>query len=324
MACGAGARPLPEGAQPMLRCLFSRLGLVVLLFLVACAPRPERVLRLDEAPISGPVWPPTPAEPVGWTIGFDPRLEPKDDVRQVASLVRWLERQTGLRLSVYLPAQDGNVVDDICAGKVDFAIVGTVSYLQANSACGASILVRGRNAEGHDTYRAAIVVAAGSPLVDLRELRGRTFAFGAPNSTQGHLIPRLMLRQVGLDLEDFAAYTYTGSHAATANAVTSGRYDAGALQDTLALELSHRGLVRVLALSDPYPSSGVIVGPHVPAQTAEIVRRALLQLDPTGADAAALYQWSRTEMPLGFVPASDAEYEALRQIAQAIGLLTPP
>ena len=263
------------------------------------------------------------SESADWKIGFDPRLEIKDDVRQVASLAAWLQDKTGLPFSVDIPDQNGNVVSDICSGRADFAVVGTVSYLQANALCGASILVRGRNQDGSDTYRAAIVVAPESPLHSWRDLRGKTFAFGAINSTQGYLIPRLMLQQAGLTLKDFAAYTYTGSHAATANAVTSGRYDAGALQDTLALDLAQRGLVRILVLSAPYPSSGVMAGPRVPSQTVDLVRQALLQLAPEGADASVLYQWQRTEMPLGFVPAEDDEYDSLRQIAHTIGLLKP-
>lgn len=297
--------------------------LLLILLLTACAPRPNLTLHLDENRRREPVWIPTPTDGAGWRIGFDLRLEPKEDVRQVASLANWLSRKTGLSFSVYVLERDSNVVDDLCAGEVDFAVVGTVSYLQANNQCGASILVRGRNAEGQDTYRAAIIVAPESPFRSIQDLRGASFAFGASNSTQGHLIPRLMLQQAGLRLEDFSAYTYTGSHAATANAVTGGRYQAGALQDTLALDLAHRGLVRILAMSEPYPSSGIVAGPHVPAQTAEIVRQALLQLDPTGADADVLYQWARTEMPLGFVAARDDEYDELRRIARLIGLLAP-
>lgn len=294
--------------------------LLLILLLAACAPRPHLTLRLDANRRSEAVWIPTPTRGAGWRIGFDPRLEPKEDVRQVASLADWLSHQTGLSFSVYITEQDGSIVDDLCAGKADFAVVGTVSYLKTNDQCGASILVRGRNAEGQDTYRAAIIVPPDSPLQTLTDLRGHSFAFGALNSTQGNLIPRLMLQQAGIQLDDFSAYTYTGSHAATANAVTSGRYQAGALQDTLALDLARRGLVRILALSGPYPSSGVVAGPHVPSQTMEIVRQALLQLDPS---AAALYQWQRTEMPLGFVTARDDEYEELRRIARLIGLLAP-
>lgn len=281
------------------------------------------ILRLDENRHRETVWIAAPTDGAGWRIGFDPRLEPKDDVRQVTSLANWLSQKTGMFFSVHISEQDSNVVDDLCTGKIDFAVVGTVSYLQAHNECGASILVRGRNIEGEDTYRAAIIVVPDSTLQSIQDLRGASFAFGALNSTQGHLIPRLMLQQAGLGLEDFSAYAYTGSHAATANAVTSGRYQAGALQDTLALDLARRGLVRILVMSAPYPSSGIVAGPHVPSQTAEIVQQTLLQLDPAGVDAAALHQWERTEMPLGFVLARDDEYEDLRRIARLIGLLTP-
>lgn len=214
-------------------------------------------------------------------------------------------------------------MNGVCSGRADFAVVGTASYLQAHQQCGAQILVRGLNAEGRGTYRAAIIVTVNSLLQTLEDLKGHAFAFGAVNSTQGHLIPRLMLRQAGLGLEDFSTYIYTGSHAATANAVTSGRVDAGALQDTLAAELARRGLVRVLAFSEPYPSSGIIAAPNVPQDVVESVRQALLRLDPIGADSSALYDWQRMEMPLGFVSANDDEYEALRQIAETVGLLRP-
>jgi len=53
-----------------------------------------------------------------------------------------------------------------------------------------------------------------------------------------------------------------------------------------------------------------------------LVRQALLQLDPV-RDVASLYQWKRTEMPLGFVVAQDSEYDQLRQIAISIGILKP-
>lgn len=294
-----------------------------LLCLSACSPQADLQIRLNEHLEQAPLWVPTVSRVNGWNIGYDARLEPKDDVRQVASLAGWLKGQTGEPFGVYIPNPEENIVDSICSGRADFAVVGTVSYLQARQQCGARILVRGLNTEGNDTYRAAIVVAANSSLQTLEELKGHAFAFGAINSTQGHLIPRMMLQQAGLSLEDFATYTYTGSHAATANAVTSGRVDAGALQDTLAGELARRGLVRILAFSEPYPSSGVIVAPDVPQEVAESVRRALLHLYPAGEDASVLYDWQRTEMPQGFVAASDEEYEALRQIAETIGLLRP-
>lgn len=295
----------------------------LLLWLIACNAEQPLSISLTDHLISGEVHPLDSGGRATWELGFDRRLESKEDVRQLASLANWLQQRTGLPIRVHVTPRGGRVVDELCAGEVDFAAVGTVSYLQANRGCGARILVRGRNAQGEDTYRAAIVVHADSALQSLVDLQGYTFAFGAPNSTQGHLIPRLMLQQAGLTLEDLAAHTFNESHMATASAVTSGRYDAGALQDTLAHDLAARGLVRILALSDPYPASGIIAGPDVPAKTVAMVQEALLALEPAGADADALYHWERSEMPRGFVLAHDEDYADLRRIAREIGLLEP-
>ncbi len=291
--------------------------------LVACQREPAIPVRLSESLLPSTALRVSLEEDGPWIWGFDRRLEPKEDIRMNASLLRWLERQTGLRFHLRITPRGQSVADEICLGRVHFGIVGTVTYLQAYHRCGARILVRGRNREGQDTYRAAIVVPSDSPVRDLADLRGRSFAFGSPNSTQGHLIPRLMLQRAGLTLHDLRAYAFHDSHAATANAVISGRYDAGGLQDTLALALAERGLVRILALSEPYPSSGIVAGPGVPEKTAQMVREALLTLDPGGRDRTFLYHWERSEMPMGFAPARDEECADLYWIARQIGLLEP-
>ncbi len=294
-----------------------------LLLLLACQGEPTLHVRLSENLVP-PEELQIPLEEDGpWVFGFDRRLEPKEDIRINVSLLRYLEARTGLRFRLHVTPPGMSVADEICGGRIHFGIVGTVTYLQAYHRCGARIIVRGRNPEGQDTYRAAIVVPVNSSIRNLQDLRGRSFAFGSPNSTQGHLIPRLMLQQAGISLQDLRSYAFHDSHASTANAVIGGRYDAGGLQDTLALTLARRGLVRILAMSDPYPSSGIVAAPDVPSRTVEIVREALLALDPAGRDAGILYHWERSEMPRGFVAARDEEYEALYRIAREIGLLGP-
>ncbi len=276
----------------------------------------ENLLPADQA------WAPV-QEQGSWAFGFDQRLEPKEDVRMNASLLNLLTERTGLTFRLHSTPEQDSVVDELCGGEIDFAIVGTVSYLQANDRCGVRMLVRGVNDQGEDTYRAAIVTRNDAAFDGEEELRGLSFAFGSPNSTQGHLIPRLMLEEAGIALDDLRTYTFTSSHAETARAVTNGSFDAGGLQDTLAFELAGYGLVRILALSDPYPSSGIVAGPAVPEETVEIVRSALLGIDPVGDDSGLLYHWERSEMPRGFVPATDSDYDALRRIAREVGLLDP-
>ncbi len=312
-------------------CLFHLDGLLVglasplmVIALAACQPKAEYTVQLWTNTLQEESVSPIISASAQYQIGYDRRLEPKDDLRQLASLARWLESQTGYSFGILIANPNQSIAQALCEGKADFAVVGTVSYLQAHELCGVRIMVRGLNLEGKDNYRAAIVVSAESQLSTLSDLRGHSFAFGAYTSTQGHLIPRLMLKKAGVELSEFSRYVYTGSHTATANAVSSRQVDAGALQDTLALSLAQRGLLRILALSEPYPSSGIVVAPQVPAAVVEQVQQALLRLQPLGKDADLLYDWQRTEMPLGFVQASDADYQELYQIAKRISLLEMP
>lgn len=300
--------------------------IILLLFLlVACGPTESAInVRLNSDLIKGEVhWPVDAESPKVYTFGFDRRLEPKEDVRIYASLLQYLERKTGYRFVLSVTPKDGSLVEEIGRGGADFAIVGTLTYLQAHEQFEARMLVRGINAQNENVYRAAIVARTDSKISSLADLRGRSFAFGASNSTQGHLIPRLMLEQAGVELTSLRSYDFTGSHAETANAVISGRAEAGGMQDTLAQSLVDRGLLRIVAWSDPYPSSGVLAGARVTTEVVEAVTAALLAFDPKGQDSAGLYHWERTEMPNGFSLAEDADYIELRRWAEKYGLLTP-
>lgn len=302
------------------------LNLLIILFLLsACAPGESPAhISLSENLLQGEVhW----AYPLGnqdaYVLGFDRRLEPKEDIRIYASFLEYLERETGYDFSLHITPIEGSLVQEIGEKQVDFAVVGTLTYLQAHELYAARMLVRGVNADGESFYRAAIVTRPESNVYSLDDLAGRSFAFGASNSTQGHLIPRMMLIQAGIELSDLRAYDYAGSHADTANYVISGRADAGGMQDTLAQSLAARGLIRIIAWSDPFPSSGVMVGDHIPAEVAERVREALLRLDPLGKDKEKLYHWERTEMTNGFTITVDQDYDLLRKWAETFELINP-
>lgn len=299
-------------------------ALVLLTSLSACATESSTPVNLARAATTEDLAKLKPQGDGRLYVGFDRRLDPKEDVKMYVPLLDYLERTTPYLFQLRPTSKEGNVVEDLGRGTVQFAIVGTLSYLQAHGRYGAQALVRGLNIDGRDVYRAAIVTRPNSRIQSLADLRGKTFAFGASNSTQGHLIPRILLEQAGLRLGDLAAYEYTGSHAEVANALTAGRFDAGGMQDTLAQSLANRGLLRILALSSDYPSSGIVVAPGVDPAIVDAVRRALLAFDPTGKDAAGLYHWDQTEMPRGFTGTQDRDYTELQDWSERFGLLKGP
>ena len=257
-------------------------------------------------------------------FGFDVRAGPREDARQYVPFLEYLEEATGHRFELRFSREDAHIVDDLGTGVVQFAAIGAGSFLRARARYGIIPLVRGVNAQGRPEYQSVIVVAPDSPIREIEDLRGKRFAFANVTSTQGHLIPRIVLESHGLSLEDLAGYEYTGSHERCATAVSAGRFDAGGMQDTLARRLAEAGLIRIIHTSKFYPSSGIAANKDVPAEILEEVKQALLDFQPTGRDAARLYHWDRTEMSNGFVEAHDEDYAELHEWARKFGLLDEP
>lgn len=294
--------------------------LVISLLSVACTSRSNlRMIKLeDSSPYKGiSIIPETTnvSEIQGnkvYTFGFDRRLQPKEDIKMYVPLLKYLEQETGLKFKIQMPSKETPLAQQMIEGKIDFAAMGAMTYLQAEEIAPVKILVKGNN-EHSGYYQAVIITRPDSQIQNLQQLKGHSFAFGGQSSTQGYLIPQIMLRQAGIKLGDLSRYTFLSSHAEVANAVLKGEFDTGGLQDTLARSLAAKGLVKIIAVSEYYPTSGIVVSPNVPEEDAKKVQRALLIFDPQGKNQSGLYNWSLSEMPLGFVETSDDEYNTLQR-----------
>ncbi|BCS51968.1 phosphate/phosphite/phosphonate ABC transporter substrate-binding protein [Geobacter sp. SVR] len=256
-------------------------------------------------------------------FGFDLRLGPKEDVRIYAPFLKYLEEETGHRFAIRFTKGYGETVDALGRREIQFAAMGPVNCVRAREKYGAGCLVMGLNAEKRAEYRSIIVTRRGSAIKSLQELQGKTFAFGNKYSTQGHLLPRNMLEQAGIALHDLADYTFTDSHAETARLVINGRYDVGGLQDTLARRLEAEGKVRILAVSEPSPSSLICYGKGVDPALLASLKSALLAFDPAGKDAARLIDWEHTEMSRGFVDINESALARIRQLVRRYDLFKP-
>lgn len=291
----------------MPHCLWTigRLGVFCLLWLVTAG-----WAQAEDWPVDRPI-----------TVGFDVRNNQREDTRQYRPLLDYLARVTGYRFEIRFTAQNESIVDLLGQNQVQFAFVGADTYLQAHQRYGAVTVVRGLNTFDKAEYQSVIVVSPKSAISGLDELRGRKFAFGSQTSTQGRLIPLIILAEQGIGLNDLAGHVFTGSHRNCAQAVVRGEADACGMQDTLGRELAEAGLVRILATSRYFPSSGVAAAGNVPPVVIDRVKKALLDFQPNGADKAGLYNWTKTEMPNGFTDSNDSDYADLREWSKKLGLL---
>ncbi len=260
--------------------------------------------------------------PKKYYFGFDLRLAAKDDVKIYLPFLKYLSDHTGLVFLLKLSMHYESNLEKFGNGQIDFAALGPVSAIIAMDKYRAKCLVIGLNGDSKPEYKAVIFTSLNSTINSLSDIKGKSFAFGDRLSTQGHIIPRKMLEDAGITLKDFSRYTYTGSHANTAKAVINGNYDAGALQDNMAYRLEKESRIKILSVSKPYPSSLICSRGDIPGHIIGQIKKALLEFSPQGKHKDLLYDWHKTEMPMGFAPLQQEQLNEVRGLIKRYGIMS--
>ncbi len=263
----------------------------------------------------------TERHPDTYYFGFDLRASPQEDTAQYIPFLNYLEAATGYHFKIYFTPKNSTAADELGQNRTQFAAIGAISFLYAESSYGVTLLARGRNEQGKAEYQSVFVVRNDSPITNIADIKGRKLAFGSRDSTQGHLIPRIMLAENNISLNDMTSYDYMGSHQKCAEAVVSGKYDVCGMQDQLAEKLVSEGVLKIIHRSRYYPSSGIVANSTVAEEVIKKVRQALLEFDPQGKDRQGLYHWDRSEMSKGFVAGGDSDYRYLHEWSHRLGFL---
>lgn len=199
--------------------------------------------------------------------------------------------------------------------QVDIAFIGPGSYVHMVARYGRKPILARLEIAGEPGLRSVIAVRRDSPLARVDMLKGRSMAFGAVESTTGHLLPRYQLLQSGVRLRDLGHHRFLGSHRDVALAILAGDFDAGGLKYEVFQEYAGRGL-RALAVSPAVPEYLFVARASLPPADVERVRHTLLNLH---RDAAGRDVLKRLHPGLSaLVGAVDADYDGLRQMMRAI------
>ena len=301
--------------------IFSLLFLVYLLMSSGCSEQEtSKKVILNESGVENTGKAETPSNDTLW-FGFDLRLAPKEDIKMYAPFLKYLEEATGRHFRIKFTEKYENTLKNLGEGTTHFAAIGTLSYAIGSDMYGIKYLLSGVNQEGDPRYHAAIITAPDSKINDIKQLKGKSFCFGSRMSTQGHIIPRKMLEDAGITLKDLSHYHYTGSHVNTVSDVLKGECDAGGIQDVLANSLASERKIKIIGLSEPYPSSIIAYNKDVDSDTVRAVKAALLAFEPGGRHKSRLHDWDKTEMPLGFTVLNEFEISRVTALARKYELI---
>ncbi len=255
-----------------------------------------------------------PREEGRWTFGF-----PKQDEAP------WPHGSDGqpeevaflINLSDYAA-----VVESLATKKLDLAWLGGFTYVQAKIRTNGTAIPIVQRAE--DAVFTSKFITADPSIQTLADLKGKTFAFGAPSSTSGSLMPRYFLLQDGLNPEkDFKTVAYSGAHDATVAFVAAGKAEAGVLNTSVWDKLVETkkvdtSKVRVFATTPTYFDYNWTVRGDLDPAVIKKLTDAFLALDPAKPEHKAIMDLQRASK---FIPTKPENYAGTEAAAKSAGLL---
>ena len=251
-----------------------------------------------------------------------PDESPTELARKAAPLMKYLEKQLGVKVE-YTPVTDyAASVEALVNKKIDMAWFGGFTFVQANVRSGGKMLPIVQREE--DEKFRSVFVTTDPSIKSIADLKGKDVSFGSQSSTSGHLMPRSFILQAGLNPDkDFRRIAFSGAHDATVAAVASGKVQAGALnisvwEKLVADKKVDTDKVKVFYTTPTYYDYNWTVHADMPAAMREKLTRAFLDLNrntPEGKEILELQRATR------FVPGKPDNYKGIEAAAKSAGLL---
>lgn len=247
-------------------------------------------------------------------------------VERFSKVADYLEERLDVEVE-YVPVKSyGATVTAFRNDQVQLAWFGGLSGVQARRLVPGSVAV----AQGSEDaeFKSYLIAHRSTGLERAEELpdaiEGMSLTFGSRTSTSGRLMPEHFLRQHFGEAPDelFSRVGFSGDHSRTIALVEAGTWDLGAVnfsvwEAAVADGRVDTDKVEVIWATPPYPDYNWTLRGDVDARFgegfSEQVRAALLEMD----DPELLASFPRE----AFIPADNALYAPIEDVAEELGLL---
>jgi phosphonate transport system substrate-binding protein len=264
-----------------------------------------------------------PAEPLKeLRVSAIPDENPNELMRVYTPFAEYLAKELNLKVTYTNVVDYAATVEALAAKKLDMVWYGGFTFVQARKRTGDAVPLVSR--EEDLNFHSKFITRKDTGITKLADLKGKTFSFGSVSSTSGHLMPRYFLLQNGIHPErDFAKFSFSGAHDATALWVESGKVDAGALNEAVwdKLVLTNKvdtSIVQVFWTTPPYVDYVWAVRGDLDKGLQERIASALLKLDYRKPEDRRLLDLHRTKK---YVRVKPEDFKPVEEAAITAGLL---
>ena len=238
-------------------------------------------------------------------------------IQNAQPLKKYLEQTLKKEIEIIVTTDYSSMIEAMRFGRIEVAYFGPFSYVLAKSRAPEIEPFAVGVEKGKPDYQSILIATANGPVKELKDIKGRPFAFGDQASTSSHLAPRAHLAKIGLIGDTDYKVVHLGKHDAVARAVANGQIPAGALSEPIFRSLVETNRidptkVRQLALSDNIPNYPMTVQGYLKPEVKDAIKKAFLELkDP---EILKLFRID------GLAPATDKNYDILRDMAKILNL----
>ena len=255
-------------------------------------------------------------------MAFVPSQQAQQVLTSAKPLADYIAKEIGVPVVAQVPTSYSAVTEGMTSGLVDVGWVGPLDYVIGHEQNGAEPMTKSVR-KGVAGYHAFIIAKKTSGISTIKDLKGKSFAFGDPVSASSNLYPRYYMKQNGIDPDkDLGKVANISNQTAIADAVCNGTVDAGAIYDdartNAGADTACPGIMDKTQI--------IFTTPLIPGDPQEVrhtlnsgqktkLRAAFIKL---GSDPAmqkilmSLYTIERLD------PAADADYQTIRDVVKAV------
>jgi len=260
----------------------------------------------------------------------------KAEMKEYEVLAQYLQDQlssSGVdKVEVVVVPTAAKMSEALKAGTVHLYFESPLVAAEVSQDSGAVPMLR-RWRKGVAEYWSEILVRSEADIRSLEDLRGHVIALDDPDSTSGHLLPRAMLRERGLDIEVLERPTdpfdsakvggiFTQSDKASLLMLLEGRVAAVGTdsQYTAKVQSERPGAVRSLARSITVPRHVVMRSASMPEERAQRIAEILTGMNQSEEGLRVLRLFGKTDRFDAFPQGVEATFAPIKAQLRLLGI----
>ena len=238
-------------------------------------------------------------------------------------LTEYLESKTKKKIDFFYVTNYSSVVEALSQGKVDMAWLGGLTYIQAKIRSNENVepvIQRVKDS----MFTSVFITHVDNEIEVLEDLKNKSFSFGSPSSTSGHLMPRLFLEKQNINPEEyFGKIGYSGAHDATIFSVLSKKVSAGALNSLVWEKFTRENpnkakKLKVFFITSKYYDYNWTIRKDLSNEIKETLINSFLELDYNNPDHKKILDLQRAKK---YIKTNDNNYTDIFIAGKKTGLI---